>query len=265
MCTAADPLKEPRPTSAINAAGAAAHRWGWSLNRVDSTSSNAQPSANPSSTTLVKAFSLTGRTGAAMRTAATISQAAMDRATIDPILVLAVGCAPGCWRSPCRVPVAMIASTEQRARGDENPSPLYTKSSVPRQYVAQKAKSLAREPGPSNRTLIGGRDSDSVQHVAAIALIPVPRNTLRSTPLRLSQCGIIWTDIWPQCVKLVRRVALSVGTCARVPVLLNRAGLAVKTAGGGAHCRKQWVCHRSSHLHQLGRWKWLVQECSPRV
>src|SRR5215213_2526843 len=196
VCTAADPLKEPRPTSAINAAGAAAHRWGWSLNRVDSTSSNAQPSANPSSTTLVKAFSLTGRTGAAMRTAATISQAAMDRATIDPILVLAVGCAPGCWRSPCRVPVAMIASTEQRARGDENPSPLYTKSSVPRQYVAQKAKSLAREPGPSNRTLIGGRDSDSVQHVAAIALIPVPRNTLRSTPLRLSHCGIIWTDIW---------------------------------------------------------------------
>jgi hypothetical protein len=33
VCTAADPVKEPRPASARTAAGAAAHRWGWSLNR----------------------------------------------------------------------------------------------------------------------------------------------------------------------------------------------------------------------------------------
>src|SRR5215204_3239161 len=37
VCTEADPLKEPRPTSAINAAGAAAHRWGSSLTRVGAT------------------------------------------------------------------------------------------------------------------------------------------------------------------------------------------------------------------------------------
>src|SRR5215203_4945318 len=194
VCTAADPLKEPRPTSAINAAGAAAHRWGWSLNRVDSTASNAQPSANASSTTPVKAFSLTGTKGAAMRTTATISPAAMDRATIDPILVLAVGCAPGCWRSPCRVPVAMIASMNNEP-GRRKPQPPVHKSSVPRQYVAQKAKSLAREPGPSNTDAACGRDSDSVQHVC--------RHSAHSGPAKHAQehregshCGIIWTETW---------------------------------------------------------------------
>src|SRR5215217_4418863 len=33
----------------MKTAGAAAHRWGWSLNRTDSTASNAHPSAKPSS------------------------------------------------------------------------------------------------------------------------------------------------------------------------------------------------------------------------
>ena len=110
-CTAADPLSETRPATAMNVAGAAAHRCGWSLNRVDSTASNAQPSANASSTTPVSTFSVAGMNGMATRTTAAISPAAMDRATIDPILLLAVGCArPGCWRSPCRVAVVMIAS-----------------------------------------------------------------------------------------------------------------------------------------------------------
>src|SRR5215211_7621223 len=107
--TAADPLSETRPATAMNAAGAAAHRCGWSLNRVDSTASNAQPSAN--STAPVSAFSLAGMNGMATRSTAAISPAAMDKATINPILLLAVGCAgPGCWRSPCRVAVVMIAS-----------------------------------------------------------------------------------------------------------------------------------------------------------
>src|SRR5215203_5368601 len=124
VCTAADPLKEPRPTSAISAAGAAAHRWGWSLNRVDSTASNAQPSANPSSTTPIRTFSLAGMNGAATSATATISPAAMDRATIDPILLLAVGCArPGCWRSPCRVAVVMIASPSTTSKGRRRPQP----------------------------------------------------------------------------------------------------------------------------------------------
>ena len=82
----------------MNVAGAAAQRWGWSLNRVDSTASNAQPSANPSSATPVSAFSVAGMNGAATSATAAISPAAMDRATIDPILLLAAGCAgSGCW------------------------------------------------------------------------------------------------------------------------------------------------------------------------
>ena len=52
----------------MNAAGAAAHRCGWSLNRTDSTASNAQPSAKPSSTTPVRTFSFAGMNGAATRT-----------------------------------------------------------------------------------------------------------------------------------------------------------------------------------------------------
>ena len=95
----------------MNVAGTAAHRCGWSLNRVDSTASNAQPSANASSTTPVSTFSVAGMNGMATRTTAAISPAAMDRATINPILNLAVGCArPGCWRSPGRVAVVIIAS-----------------------------------------------------------------------------------------------------------------------------------------------------------
>ena len=95
----------------MNVAGAAAHRWGWPLNRTDSTANNAHPSAKASSTTPVSTFSVAGMNGMATRTTAAISPAAMDRATIDPILLLAVGRArPGCWRSPGRVAVVIIAS-----------------------------------------------------------------------------------------------------------------------------------------------------------
>jgi hypothetical protein len=81
----------------MNMAGAAAHRWGWSLNLVESTASNAQPRANASSTTPVSTFSLAGMNGMATRATAAISPAAMDTATINPILLLAVGCpGPGC-------------------------------------------------------------------------------------------------------------------------------------------------------------------------
>lgn len=59
----------------------------WSLNRVDRPASSAQPSANHSSTTPVSAFWVTGTTGAETRTAATISPAALDRATMGPILL----------------------------------------------------------------------------------------------------------------------------------------------------------------------------------
>ena len=38
-CTGADPLSEATPSTAIKAAGAAAQRCGWSLNRTDSTAS----------------------------------------------------------------------------------------------------------------------------------------------------------------------------------------------------------------------------------
>ena len=131
----------------MNMAGAAAHRCGWSLNRTDSTANNAQPSAKASSTTPVSTFSLAGMNGMATRTTAAISPAAMDRATINPILLLAVGCArPGCWRSPGRVAVVMIASPEQRARGDGDRSlctqgPRCLDSTPPRWRSTRKATS----------------------------------------------------------------------------------------------------------------------------
>src|SRR5918993_5521419 len=87
-CTAADPLSEATPATPMNVAGAAAHRCGWSLNRTDSTASNAHPSANPSRTTPVTTFSLAGTNGTATRTTAAISPPAIDRATINPTRLL---------------------------------------------------------------------------------------------------------------------------------------------------------------------------------
>jgi hypothetical protein len=40
---AADPLSDAKLATPMNAASAAAHRWGWSVNRTDSTANNAQP------------------------------------------------------------------------------------------------------------------------------------------------------------------------------------------------------------------------------
>jgi hypothetical protein len=75
----------------------------WSLNRTDSTANNAHPSANPSSTTPVRACSSAGTNGAATNTTATSSPTASDRATINPSLVWAVrGGGSGGWGSPCR-------------------------------------------------------------------------------------------------------------------------------------------------------------------
>jgi hypothetical protein len=86
-----------RLARAKNTAGAAAQRWGWSLNRTDSTVNNAQPRANASSTTLVRTFSFAGINGAAMSTRATTSPVANDAATINPIPALRVdGGVPGC-------------------------------------------------------------------------------------------------------------------------------------------------------------------------
>jgi hypothetical protein len=122
----------------MNAAGAAAHRCGWSLNRTDSTANNAHPSANPSRTTPVMTFSSAGMNGAATRTTATISPAATDAATINAILLLAVGGRRlGGWRSLAWVAVIMMAPPEDNyARGRRRLEPEYTKSSVPRHYAA---------------------------------------------------------------------------------------------------------------------------------
>jgi len=54
---------------------------------ADSTANNAHPSANPSSTTPVRACSSAGTNGAATNTTATSSPTASDRATINPSLV----------------------------------------------------------------------------------------------------------------------------------------------------------------------------------
>ena len=79
------------PTTAMNMAGAAAQRCGWSLNRIDSTANNAQPSAHPSRTIPVWLCSSAGASGAMTRSAAAISPAAIEPATIKPILLLAAG------------------------------------------------------------------------------------------------------------------------------------------------------------------------------
>jgi hypothetical protein len=88
------------PARARNAAGAAAHRCGWSVKRTDSTASNAQPKANPSSTTPVRTFSFAGMNGAATSTRAATSPAANDAATINPMRPLGGDCGrPGFWWS----------------------------------------------------------------------------------------------------------------------------------------------------------------------
>jgi hypothetical protein len=95
----------------MNAAGATAHSCGWSMNRTDSTVNNAQPSANASSTTPVRAFSLAGTNGATTRATATIRPAAIDIATTEPIPILAVrGVRPGGRWLLWRIAVVMIAS-----------------------------------------------------------------------------------------------------------------------------------------------------------
>ena len=73
------------PATARNTAGAAAQRWGWLLNRTESTASNAQPRASASSTTPVRMFSFAGMKGAATRARAATSPAANDAATINPM------------------------------------------------------------------------------------------------------------------------------------------------------------------------------------
>ena len=88
--TAADPTSRATPTTAMNTAGAAAHRCGWSVNRTDSTANIAQPSAKPSRTIPVSVCSSAGAIGAATRRAAAISPAAIEPATINPILLRAV-------------------------------------------------------------------------------------------------------------------------------------------------------------------------------
>src|ERR671912_2255279 len=110
-CTAADPLRDARPAAPMNAAGTAAHRCGWSLNRVDSAANNAHPRANANSTTPVMTFSSAGTNGAATRTTATISPAAIDAATINPILLLAVRFKRPDWMSLSEVVVIMMASS----------------------------------------------------------------------------------------------------------------------------------------------------------
>ena len=77
------------PTTAMNRAGAAAQRCGWSPNRIDSTANNAQPSAHPSRTIPVWLCSWAGASGAMTRSAAAITPAAIDPATIKPMLLLA--------------------------------------------------------------------------------------------------------------------------------------------------------------------------------
>src|SRR6266545_3838818 len=84
------------PASAMNAAGAAAHRWGWSLHRVDSTASSAQPRANASSTAPVTVFSPVPTNGAATSSPAAMSPAVNDPATIGPTLRVPVRRGGGC-------------------------------------------------------------------------------------------------------------------------------------------------------------------------
>jgi hypothetical protein len=78
------------PATAMNAAGAAAHRWGWSVSRTDSAANNAHPKANASRTTPVSTFSLPGMNGRATRTTARTRPAAIEPATIKPILLFSV-------------------------------------------------------------------------------------------------------------------------------------------------------------------------------
>jgi hypothetical protein len=81
-----------RPASVKNTAGAAAQRWGWSVNRTDSIANNAQPKANASKTMPVRTFSFASMNGAATRTNAVTRPMANDPATIHPMPPRALVC-----------------------------------------------------------------------------------------------------------------------------------------------------------------------------
>jgi hypothetical protein len=78
------------PATAMNAAGAAAHRCSWLVSRTDSAANNAQPNANASRTTPLSTLSLPGMNGRATRTTARTRPAAIEPATISPILLCSV-------------------------------------------------------------------------------------------------------------------------------------------------------------------------------
>jgi hypothetical protein len=69
----------------MNTAGTAAHRWGWLVNRVESSTNVAQPRANPHSTAPVTSFSSGLMKGAAARRRAASSPRASEPATTQPM------------------------------------------------------------------------------------------------------------------------------------------------------------------------------------
>jgi hypothetical protein len=75
------------PATAMNAAGAAAHRWGWSVSRTDSAANNDHPNANASRTTPASTFALPGMNGRATSTTARTRPTAIEPAAISPILL----------------------------------------------------------------------------------------------------------------------------------------------------------------------------------
>ncbi len=88
-----DDLANSLTTASVkNTAGAAAHRWGCSVNRTDSLANSAQPRANASKTMPVRTFSFAGMNGAATRTNAITSPVANDPATINPMPPRALVC-----------------------------------------------------------------------------------------------------------------------------------------------------------------------------
>src|SRR3954447_17149588 len=84
------------PISARTAAGTSAHRCGWLVQRVDSSASAAQPSANPSSAVPVMTCSRAPSTANHTRTNAATAPRTREPATIQPIGPRRGGGAPGC-------------------------------------------------------------------------------------------------------------------------------------------------------------------------
>ena len=87
-CTDEPNTTRSRPPSPMNRAGAAAQRCGWSVKRIDSTASIAQPIANPHRRAPVRALSSAGMNGAAARSEGG-DEAGGQRAGHDPRKVAA--------------------------------------------------------------------------------------------------------------------------------------------------------------------------------